>query len=179
MPAGATRASHTRGISEPGSPARQPGWGGRAGVRPREKVRKDDGAFGMKYIWLIPLLPLAGAAINGLIGIRSFSRRVAGVVACTMMLGALGLSLLAFWQLLALPDDARAYDVVLGPWIPNIPLATRTGIGLFYVPWGFRLDPLDHFGASALARPVVAGISPPDACDVLVPGEPSMWTAVT
>jgi NADH-quinone oxidoreductase subunit L len=96
----------------------------------------------MKYIWLIPLLPLAGAAINGLIGIRSFSRRVAGVVACTMMLGALGLSLLAFWQLLALPDDARAYDVVLGPWIPNIPLATRTGIGLFYVPWGFRLDPL-------------------------------------
>ena len=96
----------------------------------------------MKYIWLIPLLPLAGAAINGLIGIRSFSRRVAGVVACTMMVGALGLSLLAFWQLLELPHDARAYDVVLGPWIPNIPLATRTGIGLFNVPWGFRLDPL-------------------------------------
>ena len=96
----------------------------------------------MKYIWLIPLLPLAGAVINGLIGIRSFSRRVAGVVACTMMVGALGLSLLAFWQLLELPQDARAYDVVLGPWIPNIPLATRTGIGLFNVPWGFRLDPL-------------------------------------
>jgi NADH-quinone oxidoreductase subunit L len=96
----------------------------------------------MKYIWLIPLLPLLGAAINGLVGIRFFSRRMAGYVACTAMAGALGLSLIAFWQLLALAPEERAYDVVLGPWIPNIPLATRTGIGLFNVPWGFRLDPL-------------------------------------
>src|SRR3989441_3411837 len=96
----------------------------------------------MKYIWLIPLLPLAGAAINGLIGIRSFSRRVAGVVACTMMVGALGLSLLAFWQLLDLPHDSRAYDVAVGQWIPSIPLRTSDGIGALQVPWGFRLDPL-------------------------------------
>ena len=97
----------------------------------------------MKYIWLIPLLPGLGAAINGFVGIRSFSRRMAGAVACTMMLAALGVSLVAFWQLLALAPDARAYDVTIAQWIPPIPLQMRSGaIGGFQVPWGFRLDPL-------------------------------------
>jgi NADH-quinone oxidoreductase subunit L len=96
----------------------------------------------MRYIWLIPLLPGIGAAINGLLGIRSFSRKTAGLVACTMMTAALGLSLFAFWQLLGLPTDARAYDYNAFDWIPRIPLATTNGIGLFQVSWGFRLDPL-------------------------------------
>jgi NADH-quinone oxidoreductase subunit L len=97
----------------------------------------------MKYIWLIPLLPAIGAAINGLVGIRSFSRKVAGAVACTMMFAALGLSLVAFWQLLGLPPDARAFDVNVAPWIPSIPLQMGSGaVGSFQVPWGFRLDPL-------------------------------------
>jgi NADH-quinone oxidoreductase subunit L len=83
----------------------------------------------MKYIWLIPLLPGIGAAINGLVGIRSFSRKTAGAVACAMMAAALGLALVAFWQLLALPGEERAYDVVVAQWIPSIPLATQHGIG--------------------------------------------------
>src|SRR5712691_11439320 len=108
----------------------------------------------MRYIWLIPLLPAIGAAINGLVGIRSFSRKVAGVVACTMMLAALGLSLVAFWQLLALPPDARAFDVTVAQWIPSIPLQMGSGaVGSFQVPWGFRLDPL-----SGLMLLVVTGI---------------------
>jgi NADH-quinone oxidoreductase subunit L len=97
----------------------------------------------MRYIWLIPLLPGIGAAINGLIGIRWFSRKVAGAVACTTMLLALGLSLVAFWQLLGLPADARAFDVTVAQWIPSIPLQMGNGtVGSFQVPWGFRLDPL-------------------------------------
>src|SRR5262252_4239747 len=97
----------------------------------------------MKYIWLIPLLPGIGAAINGLVGIRAFSRRTAGVVACTTMTAALGVSLVAFWQLLQLPAAERAYDVVVASWIPSIPLMLRNGtVGSFQVPWGFRLDPL-------------------------------------
>src|SRR5262245_2492941 len=107
----------------------------------------------MRYIWLIPLLPSLGAAINGLVGIRSFSRQFAGLVACATMTAALGLSLLAFWQLLGLPAESRAYEVTLGPWIPPIPLATATGIGRFEVPWGFRLYPL-----SGMMILVVAGI---------------------
>ena len=108
----------------------------------------------MKYIWLIPLLPGLGAAINGLVGVRSFSRKVAGAVACTTMLGALGLSLVAFWQLLALPEDMRWHDVIVAPWIPSIPLMMGNGtIGSFQVPWGFRLDPL-----SGLMLLVVTGV---------------------
>jgi len=107
----------------------------------------------MQYIWLIPLLPGIGAAINGLVGIRSFSRRTAGALACTTMIAALGLALLAFWQLLGLPPDARAYGVTIADWIPAIPLATEHGIGSFHVPWGFRLDPL-----SGMMLLVVTGI---------------------
>ena len=66
---------------------------------------------------------------------------------------ALGLSLVAFWQLLGLPPDARAYDVVVAQWIPTIPLQTHTGIAGFQVPWGFRLDPL-----SGMMLLVVTGI---------------------
>src|SRR5712675_458108 len=107
----------------------------------------------MRYIWLIPILPGIGAAINGLVGIRSFSRKTAGAVACTMMIAALGLSLVAFWQLLGLPADARAFDVTVAEWIPRIPLETTNGIGLFQVTWGFRLDPL-----SGMMILVVTGI---------------------
>jgi len=69
----------------------------------------------MQYIWLIPLLPGIGAAINGLVGIRYFSRKTAGVLACATMTMALGVALVAFWQLLQLPADARAFDIALGP----------------------------------------------------------------
>src|SRR4051794_18083038 len=96
----------------------------------------------MKFIWLIPLLPAIGAAINGLFGVRWFSRRAAGIVACTTMALALAVAVVAFFQLLGLPAEERAYDVVVAQWIPAIPLATETGIGMFQVPWGFRLDPL-------------------------------------
>src|ERR1700722_6158272 len=108
----------------------------------------------MKYIWLIPLLPAAGAAINGLVGIRSFSRKVAGILACVTMTAALGIAMVAFWQLLALPAADRAFDVTLARWISSIPLQTRSGaIGAMQVTWGFRLDPL-----SALMLLVVTGI---------------------
>jgi len=91
-----TRVAHARHQR-----AGVPSAASRAGVAVREwgpakKVRKDDGAFGMKYIWLIPLLPLAGAAINGLNRHPILLAPRRGRVACTMMLGALGLSLLAF-----------------------------------------------------------------------------------
>ena len=96
----------------------------------------------MDLIWLIPILPGIGAAINGLVGIRWFSRQTSGFVACAAMAGALGVSVYAFLQLLGLPADARDHVVNLGHWIPPIPLATSHGIGSFEVPWAFRLDPL-------------------------------------
>jgi NADH-quinone oxidoreductase subunit L len=97
----------------------------------------------MRYIWLIPLLPGLGAAVNGLVGVRAFSRRAAGFVACALMTAALGLSLLAFWQLLGQPEGQRFFDVTIAQWIPSIPLQMHDGlVGRLQVPWGFRLDPL-------------------------------------
>jgi NADH-quinone oxidoreductase subunit L len=107
----------------------------------------------MDLIWLIPILPGLGAAINGLVGIRSFGRRTSGLLACAAMAGALGVSIFAFWQMLGLPPDARDHVVTLGHWIPPIPLATAHGIGSFEVPWAFRLDPL-----SGMMILVVTGI---------------------
>jgi NADH-quinone oxidoreductase subunit L len=108
----------------------------------------------MDLIWLIPLLPGLGAAANGIFGIRFFSRRVAGLVACSTMALALGLSLVAFVQLLGLSPEARIHDVVLFDWIPPTALAMTGGkIGSLHIPWAFRLDPL-----SALMILVVTGI---------------------
>src|SRR3990172_6503064 len=96
----------------------------------------------MDLIWLIPLLPGFGAALNGLVGIRFFSKRVAGLLACTTMGLALVLSGWAFAGLLGLPAAERSHDVTLAAWIPPIPLQTAHGMSAFEVPWAFRLDPL-------------------------------------
>ena len=107
----------------------------------------------MSLLWLIPILPAAGAAVNGLFGIRWFSRTVAGVLACAAMGGALALSVYALASLLVLAPDARVIEVVLGNWIPPIPLATADGIGTFKVAWSLTLDPL-----SSLMLLVVTGV---------------------
>src|SRR5438093_6165131 len=111
----------------------------------------------MNYIWLIPLLPGIGALVNGLVGVRYFSRRTAGILACATMMAALGLSIAAFWQFLGLPPDGplpREHNVDVAQWIPRIPLELRDGsMGVLEVPWGFRLDPL-----SGLMILIVTGI---------------------
>jgi NADH-quinone oxidoreductase subunit L len=96
----------------------------------------------MDLIWLIPLVPAAGAAVNGLLGIRWFGRVAAALVACMSMAAALVLSVLAFIDLIALPAAVRVHDVVIASWIPAIPLETAQGIGRLDVPWALRLDPL-------------------------------------
>ena len=108
----------------------------------------------MDLIWLIPLLPGLGAAVNGIFGIRYFSKRTAGVLACTTMAIALGVSLTAFVQLLGLSPEARVHDVVLFDWIPRTALEMAGGrIGSLHIPWAFRLDPL-----SSMMILIVTGI---------------------
>ena len=107
----------------------------------------------MRFIWLLPLLPLLGAALNGVFGIRWFSRRVSAALACTTMAAATAIGITAFVQLLQLPSDQRVYDVTLGQWIPAIPLVTAQGVGAFQAAWTFRLDPL-----AAMMVLVVTGI---------------------
>ncbi len=105
----------------------------------------------MDLIWLIPLLPGVGAAVNGLVGIRYFSKRAAGLLAAATMLGSFVLSVNAFLQLLGTSD--RYHKVTVATWIPPIPLETVNGMGSFEVPWAFVLDPL-----SSMMLLIVTGI---------------------
>ena len=105
----------------------------------------------MDLIWLIPVLPGIGAALNGIFGVRYFSKQTAAAIACGTMGGALLLSLVAFVQLLGLEHREHVYE--LAQWIPPIALETASGIGAFEVPWAFRLDPL-----SGMMSLIVTGI---------------------
>ena len=105
----------------------------------------------MDLIWLIPLFPAVGAAVNGLVGIRYFSKRAAGLLAAATMLGSFVLSVNAFLQLLGTSD--RYHKVTVATWIPPIPLETANGMGSLEVPWAFVLDPL-----SSMMLLIVTGI---------------------
>ena len=50
----------------------------------------------MEFIWLIPLLPGIGALVNGVVGIRFFSKKTAGLIAVSTMALAFVLSVVAF-----------------------------------------------------------------------------------
>ncbi len=105
----------------------------------------------MDLIWLIPVLPGIGAALNGIFGVRYFSKQTAAAIACGTMGGALLLSLYAF--VLLLGQEHREHVYTLAQWIPPIALETASGIGAFEVPWAFRLDPL-----SGMMSLIVTGI---------------------
>jgi NADH-quinone oxidoreductase subunit L len=107
----------------------------------------------MRLLLLILLLPAAGAALNGLLGVRWFGRRVSGGLACAAMGMSFALAVWACARLVALPVASRLYEVVLGDWITPIPLATSVGIGTFQVSWLLRLDPL-----SAIMLLAVTGV---------------------
>jgi NADH-quinone oxidoreductase subunit L len=88
------------------------------------------------YLWLIPLFPLVGAAINALFGLklqRALGKRVIHLVAVGAMLGSLAVALVALQQMLALPADHRFLQDTR--W--NLLTAGRLTVDL-----GFSLDPL-------------------------------------
>jgi len=81
------------------------------------------------HLWIIPLLPLAGAAINGLLGKR-FSRRTVAAVA----LGFCGTAfLMALWIAAQFSSLSLPYSETLATWIRS---------GRFSVDFAFYLDQL-------------------------------------
>ncbi len=94
-------------------------------------------------IWLVPLIPLAGFAVNGLLG-----RRLPQWAVTAVAVGAAGvaflLSLAAFSQLLRLPPGARRITGAGYTWIAS---------GDFVARVEFLLDPL-----SAVMILVVSGV---------------------
>ena len=96
----------------------------------------------MDPIWLVPLVPAAAAAVNGLVGVRLFNRTASALVACGAMAVSCVLSLVALLRLIALAPGGHTIEAPLGTWIPAIPLPTARGMGAFEAAWALRLDPL-------------------------------------
>src|ERR1051325_3514722 len=77
-----------------------------------------------KYIWLVPLLPLIGAAINGLLGRRfRFSEPLIGGIA----VGSVGLSFLL--------SLAAVYSYCSHQW-PRPYLTSQDGFSFTWIPGG-------------------------------------------
>ncbi|MGE5204835.1 MAG: NADH-quinone oxidoreductase subunit L [Chlamydiota bacterium] len=83
------------------------------------------------HLWLIPLLPLAGAAVNGLLG-RNFSKRLVaffGLLFVAASLGVVWWVAIRFWML----PQAAPHTEILAPWIVA---------GSFSAHFAFYLDQL-------------------------------------
>jgi len=115
-----------------------------------------------KYIWLVPLLPLAGAAINGLFGRKfRFSEQLIGGIA----VGSVALAFLisvaavysygfggsAHWPLPYLTSQ----DGFSFSWIPAGAVSVNHGASyaLLNIEWSYQLDPL-----SSIFMLIVTGV---------------------
>ena len=67
-------------------------------------------------IWLIPLFPAAGFAINGLFGKR-FPKAAIDLVACGSVLISFIFALGAVFQLVGLDENSRSHTVIVFEWI--------------------------------------------------------------
>ena len=107
----------------------------------------------LNLIWLIPLFPAAGFAVNGLFGKR-MSKAAVGFIACAAVFISFVIAAGAVFQLLQLDPGHRSHTVKLYEWINAGPAHTSEGpLARFQVDWGFLLDPL-----SAVMVLVVTGI---------------------
>jgi NADH-quinone oxidoreductase subunit L len=82
-----------------------------------------------KYIWLIPILPLAGFVINGL-GRNSLSKSVIGFIGSLLVLVSFGLSLAVFFQV---KSTGAAINVNYFTWF---------AVGALKFPFAFLIDQL-------------------------------------
>jgi NADH-quinone oxidoreductase subunit L len=99
------------------------------------------------YVALIPLLPLAGATVLGLLGAplqRRFGKGLVGAIACGTVAASFVLSVVAFLQLVGLDPEHRLLLARLFPWIH---------VGTLRVDVAFMVDPL-----SAVMILIVTGI---------------------
>ncbi len=96
----------------------------------------------LAHIWMIPLFPLAGAAM-----MLFFGRRLPNKGVNIICVGSVGLAMVyafgAIIQLIARPVAERVAEVVLFDWVPAGPMHTSAGhLVNFNAQWGMLIDPL-------------------------------------
>ena len=84
------------------------------------------------HLWLIPLLPLAGAALNGLLG-RHFSKKTVSTIALAFPGAALVWAIYVALQFAGLPETAIPHVETYGTWL---------AAGSFSAPFALYLDQL-------------------------------------
>jgi len=106
------------------------------------------------YFWLIPFFPALGVFLNGLFGIKYFSKKVVHTIACSTVFLSFLLGLLSFFDLLKLPPDERFWRYELFTWIPGgIAHLFNGHQTAFNVTASFQFDPL-----AAVMVLVVSGV---------------------
>ena len=98
----------------------------------------------MDYVWLIPLFPLIGFLINGLVG-KSLPKSVVGTIGSAAVGMSFLLTVAIFLEFLKLPQGVHAVEKVMYTWIAS---------GPFTVSVAFLIDPL-----SLIMLLVVSGVS--------------------
>jgi len=93
-----------------------------------------------QYIWLIPILPLAGFIINGL-GRNSLSKNVIGFIGSLLVLVSFGLSLAVFFQI---KSSGHPVNVTYFDWI---------SVGTLKIHFAFLVDQL-----SAIMLLIITGV---------------------
>jgi NADH-quinone oxidoreductase subunit L len=94
-------------------------------------------------LWLIPVLPAAGAAINGFFG-RRFSNKMVSAVALASTAASFAWALVVAIRMLGMPADQLPYIERIGVWLRS---------GDFTAEYGFYLDHL-----SMIMMLVVTGV---------------------
>jgi NADH-quinone oxidoreductase subunit L len=95
----------------------------------------------LSHLWLIPLFPLASAAI-----MFFFGRRLSKEAVNLFCIGSVFLSFLhglgAVLKMFSLPANQRIYQQILFEWVTPGAMPTSTGLVYFVADWGYLLDPL-------------------------------------
>ncbi len=113
----------------------------------------------IEYFWLIPLLPLVGMLVNGLLGSRFIrSEQITGGLASLCMLMAFIIGAGAFLGLASMEPQDRHVEVVLYDWIDaswGQMHDNEAGVEMarFVVPFGLQFDPL-----SAIMVLIITGV---------------------
>ncbi|HMK37676.1 MAG TPA: NADH-quinone oxidoreductase subunit L [Desulfomonilaceae bacterium] len=94
-------------------------------------------------VWLIPVFPLIGFLINGLLGKR-FPERTIGWIGSAAVGASFVVALLIFLELLGMPPGSRSVQKVVYTWMLS---------GDLNIPIGFLMDPL-----SMVMMMVVSGV---------------------
>src|SRR5580692_7028515 len=96
----------------------------------------------LAHIWLIPLFPLAGAALMLFIGKRLPNAAVSVICVGSVFL-AMCYAFGAIWQLISRPAAERLVSYNLFDWVPAGAMRTSAGHMVnFNAQWGMLMDPL-------------------------------------